>query len=72
MLLKDECAPGEWPLAMVDAVYPDSHGAVRVVDIRIAGSSHVFRRAISKIILLPIDVNPEPLQGSVGGVCLER
>lgn len=70
VLLKDECRPGEWPLALVEAVYPDSKGVVRVVDLRVAGNPHVFRRAISKIVLLPIDVTPEPLLGSAGGVCL--
>lgn len=72
VLLKDESGPCDWPLAEIVRVYPDASGVVRVVDVRVAKSSTVFKRAIHKIILLPIDVNIEPPKGSMGGVCSSK
>ncbi|KAK7574411.1 hypothetical protein V9T40_011602 [Parthenolecanium corni] len=70
VLIRDEAPPYQWPLAVVSRVYPDEEGYVRVVDVKTAGS--LFKRAITKIVPLPIDVTPDPLKGSVGGVCLDR
>lgn len=69
VLLKDESNPCEWPLGVVESVFPDAKGVVRVVELRVAGHTALFRRAISKIVILPIDVTSEPLPGSAGGVC---
>ncbi len=69
VLLKDESLSFKWPLAIIQKVYPDDEDRVRVVDVKVAKTSTVLKRSIAKLVLLPIDVTPEPLPGSVGGVC---
>lgn len=60
VLLKDDDShPCEWPMGIVMKVYPDSEGKVRVADIRTAHSQAGLKRAISKLVLLPIDVDCE-------------
>lgn len=44
--------PGTWPLAIVTKTYPDASGCTRVVDVRSASGVH--RRAVRKLVLLPI------------------
>ena len=70
VLMKEDSPPYQWPLAVVEKLYPDSDGVVRVVDVRVAKSSNVvksskkpsniFKRSIVKLVLLPVESSPEP------------
>ncbi|XP_036340672.1 uncharacterized protein LOC118750048 [Rhagoletis pomonella] len=54
VLLRDERAPPTyWPLGRIIEVHPGDDGVVRVATIRTASS--VLKRAISKLIVLPIE-----------------
>lgn len=66
VLVRDELPPYQWPLAVVQQVYPDSDGIVRVVDLKMSNSSNLLKRSIVKLVLLPVDSVSEPLQGSAG------
>ena len=44
---------GSWPRGIVEKVFPDRHGIVRVIDVR--ANNRVYRRSISKIARLFVD-----------------
>ena len=51
MLLVDSgCSHGQWPMAVVEEVFPDKHGIVRQVMVRTANSK--FKRDVHKLCLL--------------------
>ena len=50
LVVDENASRGQWPLGRVTAVYPDSKGVVRAVDIRVGKS--VKRRPIHKLCLL--------------------
>ena len=51
VLLKTDEPRNEWPMVMVERVYPDETGLVRSVKIRVSGHGS-FKRPISKLILI--------------------
>lgn len=54
VILKDVCtAPCDWPLAKVSAVFPDSQGLVRTVEVLANGVRK--RRDISVLVRVPVD-----------------
>ncbi|XP_071830327.1 uncharacterized protein [Apostichopus japonicus] len=58
VLLKDnQVSRNEWPLGIIDKVYPDADGSVRKIDVRVAkdGKAKVFLRPITQVILLLSD-----------------
>ncbi|GFY25965.1 uncharacterized protein TNCV_1917151 [Trichonephila clavipes] len=60
VLIKEDFLPiNTWPLGRILEVYHGSDGKVRVVKVKT--QSGEFKRAISKIAVLPIDTNPTPL-----------
>ena len=70
VLLKDQDKHScEWPMGIIVKVYPGNDGRVRVAEVKTAHGRACFKRAISKLVPLPVDVSPEPLPGSAGGVC---
>ncbi|XP_030828101.1 uncharacterized protein LOC115919169 [Strongylocentrotus purpuratus] len=51
VLVADDSSPrGKWPLGKVTATYPDRHGRVRQVEVRVG--SKYYKRPISKLCLL--------------------
>lgn len=61
VILKDSNSPvGKWPLARIINVIPGSDNNVRVVDLKTPTGQ--FRRAVSKICILPIIDNEETLK----------
>lgn len=63
VILKDvNTCPNDWPLAKIVAVFPDSTGLVRTVDVLVNGSTK--RRDISVLVPLPNeDCSPVPVPG---------
>ncbi|GBM21174.1 hypothetical protein AVEN_226916-1, partial [Araneus ventricosus] len=62
VILKEGNKPLQWNLARINKVIPGEDGLVRVVEVKTAAG--VFRRAISKLVPLPL---PEFGQPSNGG-----
>ena len=65
VLLKDTTltnSRNEWPMGMIESVYPDDNGMVRSVDCRVGGN--VYRRPVTKLVLLLESSIPdeEPLE----------
>lgn len=54
LITEENCPPTIWRKALIVDIHPGSDGQVRVVTLRNA-SGKVFKRAIAKIRLLPID-----------------
>uniref|UniRef100_A0ABD2W1E1 DUF5641 domain-containing protein n=1 Tax=Trichogramma kaykai TaxID=54128 RepID=A0ABD2W1E1_9HYME len=62
VIIKDEfSSPARWPLGLVTAVHSGKDGMVRVVTLRIGGST--LMRRIVKLVKLPMDEDgEEPLE----------
>ena len=50
LLVDSGCSRGQWPMAIVEEVFPDKHGIVRQVMVRTANSK--FKRDVRKLCLL--------------------
>ncbi|XP_046145641.1 uncharacterized protein LOC123988926 [Osmia bicornis bicornis] len=58
VLLRNECTPpAQWELARIIDCHPGTDGIIRVVTIKTANST--YKRPISKLRFLPIDINVE-------------
>ncbi len=58
VVVREDITPTyQWPLALVVEVHPDSKGDVRVVTIRMKGST--FRRTIRNLVKLPVCTSHE-------------
>ncbi|KXJ75959.1 hypothetical protein RP20_CCG010642 [Aedes albopictus] len=64
LLIDENLPPQQWRRGRIIATHPGDDGAVRVVTVKTSGNN--FKRAITKVALLP-SVEPE---ASTGGVCL--
>lgn len=56
ILIDNNLQPLYWPMARVINVFPGSDNKVRAVEVR-TPNGHTHRRSITKICLLPIDIN---------------
>ncbi|XP_065084340.1 uncharacterized protein LOC135706623 [Ochlerotatus camptorhynchus] len=62
--LKDENVPPQkWPLGRVISIHPGTDGRVRVATVKI--SSGTTKRAISKLCLLPVEIDPAIVTANV-------
>ncbi|XP_065081812.1 uncharacterized protein LOC135704276 [Ochlerotatus camptorhynchus] len=62
--LKDENVPPQkWPLGRVISIHPGTDGRVRVATVKI--SSGTTKRAISKLCLLPVEIDPAIVTSNV-------
>ncbi|XP_058837171.1 uncharacterized protein LOC131693407 [Topomyia yanbarensis] len=64
VLLQEDSLPVlKWSIGRVVDVHPDDNGIVRVASVRLPSGS-ISRRAISRLCLLPIEVDSAQLQGT--------
>ena len=55
LILDPSLERGRWPKAIVERVYPDEYGSVRLVDVRTDG--RIYRRNISKLVRLDVSAH---------------
>jgi len=55
--------PGDWPLALVDEVFPGADGLVRKVVVKMGGK--FYPRPITSLVLLPVEGSGDPSRGTV-------
>lgn len=54
IVMEDEIAPSCWKIGRIQQVYPGADGWVRNVKIRTAGKKRPSKRAVQKLVLLPV------------------
>ncbi|GFS79646.1 uncharacterized protein TNCV_4241171 [Trichonephila clavipes] len=65
VLLKDpNTKPLDWPMGRILEVFPGSDGLVRVVNVKT--STGILKRAITKVVPLPIPVDPATVEKNIG------
>ncbi|GFW80455.1 integrase catalytic domain-containing protein [Trichonephila clavipes] len=64
VLLKDpNTKPLDWPMGRILEVFPGSDGLVRVVNVKT--STGILKRAITKVVPLPIPVDPVTVEKNI-------
>ncbi|GFU91795.1 integrase catalytic domain-containing protein [Trichonephila clavipes] len=64
VLLKDpNTKPLDWPMGRILEVFPSSDGLVRVVNVKT--STGILKRAITKVVPLPIPVDPATVEKNI-------